>query len=184
MKKGQFAGSYQAKDAQLARYLEKARRAAQKFHEFQLLHIPREHNSLANLLSKLASTVKSGVTRLVIQETIRIPSVDQAEEVMELELDQTWLGPIKAYLLRGDQPQDPVEAKKVVRDATHYTMVGQHLYEEVSAHLSSDASPRRRGSGFWMRCTEEVVAVTLGEELLRTKCCERDSIGRHLEVIA
>ncbi|XP_020230287.1 uncharacterized protein LOC109811062 [Cajanus cajan] len=55
---GQVAGTFQAKDPQLAKYLEKVKLLSDNFREFTLNHVPREQNSRADLLSKLASTKK------------------------------------------------------------------------------------------------------------------------------
>nr|KYP52463.1 Retrovirus-related Pol polyprotein from transposon 17.6 [Cajanus cajan] len=57
---GQVAGTFQAKDPQLAKYLEKVKLLSDNFREFTLNHVPREQNSRADLLSKLASTKKPG----------------------------------------------------------------------------------------------------------------------------
>ena len=37
------------------------------------MHVPREHNSRADLLAKLASSSKGGCQRSVIQETLKAP---------------------------------------------------------------------------------------------------------------
>jgi len=71
----QVAGNFQARDPHLAKYLEKVQTMASKFEEFILVHVPREQNSKANLLSKLASTKRSANHRSVIQESLAEPSV-------------------------------------------------------------------------------------------------------------
>jgi len=44
---------------------------------FDLVHVPREQNSQADMLSKLASLGKGGRQRLVIQETLKSPRTVQ-----------------------------------------------------------------------------------------------------------
>nr|KYP59531.1 Retrovirus-related Pol polyprotein from transposon opus [Cajanus cajan] len=73
---GQVAGTFQAKDPQLDRYLEKVKLLSENFREFTLNHVPREQNLRADLLSKLASTRKPGATWSVIQETLSQPSIN------------------------------------------------------------------------------------------------------------
>jgi len=41
------------------------------FSMFKLVHVPRERNSRADLLFKLASSGKGGRQRLIIQETLK-----------------------------------------------------------------------------------------------------------------
>ena len=50
---GQVTSEYQAKDPQLASYLRYVTILKVAFFTFDLVHVPREHNSRADLLSKL-----------------------------------------------------------------------------------------------------------------------------------
>ncbi|XP_015945202.1 uncharacterized protein LOC107470329 [Arachis duranensis] len=52
----QVNGSYQARDSLLQKYLEKVKDLSQKFEEVTIHHVPRERNTRADILSKLAST--------------------------------------------------------------------------------------------------------------------------------
>ncbi|RDX78296.1 Retrovirus-related Pol polyprotein from transposon 17.6, partial [Mucuna pruriens] len=58
---GQVNGEYQVKDPQLMKYLDKATKMAATFEKFTLLHVLREQNEKADLLSKLATSQKRGV---------------------------------------------------------------------------------------------------------------------------
>jgi len=68
---GQVIGEYQANDQHLASYLKYLMILRATFSIFDLVHVPREQNSRADLLSKLASSRKGGRQRLVIQETLK-----------------------------------------------------------------------------------------------------------------
>ena len=57
---GQVTGEFQAKDPQMAAYLEYVQLLKTSFTEFELVHVPREQNSRAYLLAKLASSGKGG----------------------------------------------------------------------------------------------------------------------------
>ena len=70
---GQVTGEYQDKDPQLASYLKYVVFLKIAFSTFELVLVPREHNSRADLLSKLASSGKGGRQRSVIQETLKSP---------------------------------------------------------------------------------------------------------------
>ncbi|XP_057436319.1 uncharacterized protein LOC130728766 [Lotus japonicus] len=95
----QIQGEYQAKDAQLAKYLVKAQGLIKQIGEVQINHVPRDENTRADILSKLASTKKPGNNKSVIQEVLNSPSIE-ADEVMALpavaSLD--WMGRIKKCL--------------------------------------------------------------------------------------
>jgi len=62
----QVIGEYQTKDPQLALYLRYVRVLRVGFSTFNLVYVPREQNTRADLLSKLASSGKGGLQRLVI----------------------------------------------------------------------------------------------------------------------
>ena len=55
---GQVMGEYQAKDPQMAAYLEYIQVLKESFDVFELVHVPREQNARADLLAKLASLGK------------------------------------------------------------------------------------------------------------------------------
>jgi len=70
---GQVTGEYQAKDPQMAAYLEYVQVLKESFEVFELVHVPREQNVGADLLAKLVSSGKGGRQRTVIQETLKTP---------------------------------------------------------------------------------------------------------------
>ncbi|XP_068476783.1 uncharacterized protein [Phaseolus vulgaris] len=70
---GQVTGEFQAKDPQMAAYLEYVCTLKTSFAEFELIHVPREQNARADLLAKLASSGKGGRQRTVIQDTLKVP---------------------------------------------------------------------------------------------------------------
>jgi ribonuclease HI len=63
---GQVTGNFQTKDPQLLKYLEKVAKLIKKFKSFKLCHVPRDQNSRADLLARLASTKRPGNNRSVI----------------------------------------------------------------------------------------------------------------------
>jgi len=67
----QVTGEYQAKDPQLASNLRYVTILKATFSTFNLVHVPKEQNSPADLLSKLDSSGKGGRQRSVIQETLK-----------------------------------------------------------------------------------------------------------------
>jgi len=57
---GQVTGEYQAKDPQMAAYLEYVQVLKGTFEVFELAHVPREQNARADLLAKLVISGKGG----------------------------------------------------------------------------------------------------------------------------
>jgi len=87
---GQITGEYQAKDPQMAAFLEYVRILKEAFAIFELVHIPREQNIRADLLAKLASSGKRDRQRTVIQETLRTPrtTTDRTTEVQQVSTSE------------------------------------------------------------------------------------------------
>ncbi|RDY06171.1 hypothetical protein CR513_09891, partial [Mucuna pruriens] len=52
----------------MVKYWDKATKLATSFEKFTLLHVPREQNEKADLLSKLAGTQRSGNNRMTIHK--------------------------------------------------------------------------------------------------------------------
>ncbi|GAU33358.1 hypothetical protein TSUD_364830 [Trifolium subterraneum] len=123
----QISGDFQTKDPQLAKYLEKVKGMVKQFTMFELTYVPREQNARADLLAKLASTKKPGNHRTVIQETLKSPSINEAELAMVVE-EEDWRSPIIRYLQMDALPLARDEAAKVKKMAAWYTLVGGKLY--------------------------------------------------------
>ncbi|XP_072077962.1 uncharacterized protein [Arachis hypogaea] len=62
----QVNGTYQARDSLLQKYLEKVKELSKQFEEVTIQHVPRERNTRADLLSKLASTKPGAGNRSLI----------------------------------------------------------------------------------------------------------------------
>jgi len=87
---GQVTGEYQAKDPQMAAYLEYVQVLKDSFEVFELVHVPREQNAQANLFAQLASSGKGGRQRMVIQETLKTPrtTTDNMAEVQHISASE------------------------------------------------------------------------------------------------
>jgi ribonuclease HI len=124
----QVSGEFQAKDPQLIKYLEAVHKWTKCFNSFQLVHVPREQNVRADLLSKLASTKKAGSNRTFIQETIANPSTNEEVTFMIIEEDD-WRRPIIQYLQKDELPPLKDEAYKLKKTAAWFSMLGDKLYK-------------------------------------------------------
>ncbi|XP_058758221.1 uncharacterized protein LOC131631424 [Vicia villosa] len=73
----QISSDYQAKNDVLVEYLTLVKDKMKRFAMAEVEHIPREHNSCADVLSKLVSTRKKGGNKSVIQEILSWPSIER-----------------------------------------------------------------------------------------------------------
>ncbi|XP_061371469.1 uncharacterized protein LOC133314049 [Gastrolobium bilobum] len=72
----QIVGSYQAREPLLTKYLDYARKLMSEFEKVDVNHIPRNENSKADILSKLASTKGRGNHRTVVEQSIPEPACE------------------------------------------------------------------------------------------------------------
>nr|XP_025673928.1 uncharacterized protein LOC112773098 [Arachis hypogaea] len=122
----QVNGSYQARDSLLQKYLEKVKDLSQKFEEVTIHHVPRERNTRADLLSKLASTKPGEGNRSLIQGMMR----ELAVTLHLSRLSPSWLDPITSFLENGKLPDDEKDAKKLRREAAKYAIIQGQLFRK------------------------------------------------------
>ncbi|XP_057756151.1 uncharacterized protein LOC130975360 [Arachis stenosperma] len=122
----QVNGSYQARDSLLQKYLEKVKDLSQKFEEVTVHHVPRERNTRADLLSKLASTKPGEGNWSLIQGITREPAV-----TLHLSrLGSSWLDPITSFLENGKLPDDEKGAAKLRRESAKYAVIQGQLFKK------------------------------------------------------
>nr|KYP69796.1 Gypsy retrotransposon integrase-like protein 1 [Cajanus cajan] len=103
--------------------------------EVSVEHIPREDNARADQLARLAATKKPGHLRTIIQQEIDRPTVD-VEVVANVNAgradqdnSQDWRAEIKEFLVNGNTPTDPSEAKRLRTQAGRYVVIADQLYK-------------------------------------------------------
>ncbi|XP_016192308.1 uncharacterized protein LOC107633185 [Arachis ipaensis] len=122
----QVNGSYQARDPLLQKYLEKVRELTREFQEVTVQHVPRERNTRADLLSKLASTKPGAGNRSLIQGLLKEPTV----ALHLTESSPSWLDPITNFLELGKLPDDEKAAKTLRREASKYAIIQGQLFRK------------------------------------------------------
>ncbi|XP_072076612.1 uncharacterized protein [Arachis hypogaea] len=122
----QVNGSYQARDPLLQKYLEKVRELTRQFQEVTVQHVPRERNTWADLLSKLASTKSGTGNRSLIQGMVKEPTVS----LHLTESSPSWLDPIINFLEHGKLPDDEKATKTLRREATRYAIIQGQLFRK------------------------------------------------------
>ncbi|RDX92619.1 Pro-Pol polyprotein, partial [Mucuna pruriens] len=95
------------------------------FEWFTLLHVPREQNERVDLLAKLASTQKGGLHRIVIQEALGRPTIEETR-VLCTEWRSSCLHLIINYLSQDVASDDPQETQRIKRETTKYVLIADH----------------------------------------------------------
>ncbi|XP_029148809.1 uncharacterized protein [Arachis hypogaea] len=122
----QINGIYQARDPLLQKYLEKVKQMTSQFQEVIVQHVPRERNTRADLLSKLASTKPGSGNRSLIQGMVKEPTV----ALHLTESSPSWLDPITNFLELGKSPEDEKAAKALRREAARYAIIQGQLFKK------------------------------------------------------
>ncbi|CAJ2669084.1 unnamed protein product [Trifolium pratense] len=127
----QVLGEYQTKNDNLSEYLVLVKEKITKFNSVEILHVPREHNKRADILSKLASTKRKGGNKSVIQEILPRPSIEKPSRVVDINVigdKDCWMTPVYNFLEHGTLPDDQKQATIVRRRACSYVILDGKLY--------------------------------------------------------
>ncbi|XP_014522940.1 uncharacterized protein LOC106779360 [Vigna radiata var. radiata] len=125
---GHMNGSYQVKDDYLLRYFHKAKQLQTRFGEFTITHVPREQNTRADRLSKLANGKEKGVLNSVIRQVLSEPTVGcyAISSPTNSNKQICWKDEIIRLIRRQDEGHNlqAEETKKISR----YCLIGEDLY--------------------------------------------------------
>jgi hypothetical protein len=105
----------------MSAYLSIARSLLAEFDSTHVAQIGREHNSHADILANLATTLESDVQRTVCIETLDRPSFQKQEVfVCSISNQPSWMDLILSYLMDNKLPEDKKEAKMIKCKAPRY----------------------------------------------------------------
>uniref|UniRef100_A0A2N9GFI3 RNA-directed DNA polymerase n=1 Tax=Fagus sylvatica TaxID=28930 RepID=A0A2N9GFI3_FAGSY len=122
---GQVNGEYEEREDRMTKYLKLVRNAMKWFDEVKLVQIPREQNTEADALAKLASSDEATDQYIEIQHS---PS-HLEEELSPINVSNSWMTPIVNYLEDETLPSDPVEARKLKVLSTRFVLIQGVLYK-------------------------------------------------------
>ncbi|XP_016164614.1 uncharacterized protein LOC107607148 [Arachis ipaensis] len=122
----QIQGEYQVNDPLLERYWLVAKDLISKFSSFIILHVHRDKNIRADVLSKLAATRSDTQTSALSQLTLKKPSI----ELLSISINHLhdWRTPFLEYINTGTIPRDELNMQHFKRRASLYTNIGGELY--------------------------------------------------------
>ena len=121
----QINGTYEAKEGQMKKYLEKVLRLVKKFKEANFVQVPREKNVEADTLVKeaLATGATDEFDEIQYISSINLP------EVQQIENEENWMTLIVSYLKDGKLPEGKDEARKLIVRAARYFFMDEVLYK-------------------------------------------------------
>ncbi|KAK3008827.1 hypothetical protein RJ639_014401 [Escallonia herrerae] len=118
------------RDERVAQYLNLIKTSAVKFQNFTIRQIPRDQNTQADTLSRLASAEETDVRRLIYLEFLKDRSISSQIEVETIEQEPCWMDMIVTYLSIGELPSERHEARNLCVKAARYALVEGTLYKK------------------------------------------------------
>ncbi|XP_024035603.1 uncharacterized protein LOC112096410 [Citrus clementina] len=119
---------FQPREEKMEQYLKIVRQMMGKFEVVEVIQIPREQNSRADILARMAAVADPKMPKSVPLEVKSSPSIDQDLGVFRIEQKCSWRDPIVSYLRDRVLPPDKVRARKLRAQASRYTMIDGVLY--------------------------------------------------------
>ncbi|KAK3008884.1 hypothetical protein RJ639_015419 [Escallonia herrerae] len=123
-------GDYKARDKRMAQYLELVKTSAVKFKNFTIQKIPRDKNTQADALSRLASADATDVCRFVYLEFLKDRSISSQTEIGVIDKEHCWMDTIIKFLSTGELPSERHEARNLHVRAARYALVEGVLYKK------------------------------------------------------
>ncbi|XP_025630274.1 uncharacterized protein [Arachis hypogaea] len=123
----QIKGEFQVKDPLLEKYWLITKDLISKFSKFDIIHVNREQNTRADVLSKLATTRQTENTSALSQLTLNKPSFEQ-DTILSIIQIPDWRTPFLDYINTGTMPNDEPNLPLFRRRASFYTVLGNTLY--------------------------------------------------------
>ncbi|XP_073124204.1 uncharacterized protein [Henckelia pumila] len=121
----QVQGTFSVKEERLREYVELVKRQVGGFSSWSIEQIPREHNSKADTLAKMATSLTGSDSREVIQQTESVLVVEEGEKQT---LEEYWMTPLLDYLRTETLPEEEILARKVKRQVPCFTLLNGNLY--------------------------------------------------------
>ncbi|KAJ8477085.1 hypothetical protein OPV22_020812 [Ensete ventricosum] len=123
---GQVNGTFETREAAMIKYLAEVRLAAARFQKFAIIKVPRNENTQADALAKLAS---SRATDTPTGPTVRTvgPSIGPTLMTVSQE-DGGWTNEILHFKQTGVLPEDKAAAQRVRRAESWYYIIDGRLY--------------------------------------------------------
>ncbi|XP_048501500.1 uncharacterized protein LOC104893263 [Beta vulgaris subsp. vulgaris] len=127
---GQLKGEFEAREANMIKYVEKAKEIIAQLEQFEVEAIPRAENMKADALSKPASSDSVSIEGMVVIDVLKEKSITQKVMINNIDQQGEWFTELVKYKLKGELPADPMAAKKLRRQANWYVIYQNELYKK------------------------------------------------------
>ena len=124
----QLSDQFQAMGEKMGLYLKKAKQMVGLFQEVEVKQISRKENYRADMLARMAATADPKLPKSVPLEIKTSPSIGEEVEVMSVNIGESWMDPIRAYIRDGILPEDKRKARILKCRAARYTLLDGVLY--------------------------------------------------------
>ncbi|XP_070039214.1 uncharacterized protein [Nicotiana tomentosiformis] len=119
----QVNGTFEVRENQMQKYLDKLQVTVHQFKEWTLQYVPREQNSEADALANLGSSVEddelnSGAVVQLIKSVIE----EGQAEINYTSLTWDWRNRYIKYFKNGKLPSDPKESRALRTKAARFTL--------------------------------------------------------------
>ena len=152
----QIKGEYEAKEERIQKYLRLTKHLTREFDEVEFIQVPRNQNTQADEISKLASSEEEELSNNLAMEVQKHPSIEEAP-TLTIQSANSWMTPIVSFLLDGHLPQDTDEARKIRKRAARFTVLNDTLY-------------KRGFSMPYLKCVDQDKAKYILEEIHEGVC--------------
>ncbi|KAK3032618.1 hypothetical protein RJ639_036578 [Escallonia herrerae] len=123
-------GDYEARDERMAQYLDLVKTSAVKFQNFTIRQIPRDQNTQADTLSRLAFAEEIEARHPVYLEFLNDRSISSRDEIESIDQEPCWMDRIIKYLSTGELPSERHEARNLRVKTARYALVEGILYKK------------------------------------------------------
>nr|XP_025674348.1 uncharacterized protein LOC112775091 [Arachis hypogaea] len=158
----------QVKDPLLEKYWLITRDLISKFSKFDIIHVNREQNTRANVLSKLATTRQTENTSALSQLTLDKPSFEQ-DTILSIIQVPDWRTPFLDYINIGTMPNDEPNLPLFRRRASFYTMLENTLYRRGHSQPLLKCISNREAEEVMVETHEGVYGNHIGGRALAAK---------------
>ncbi|XP_019172821.1 PREDICTED: uncharacterized protein LOC109168238 [Ipomoea nil] len=154
---GQVTGEFEASDERMRRYRDVVLQLLGQVINYEVLQVPRDQNTDADMLSKLAQGAPEHISKIARIEDFKRSSLDAYLVLPVQARPPCWLDHLKEYKKTGALPPDEVDAKLAKRQAPTYVIIGDTLY-------------KRSYNGALLRCLYPDEARAVIEEIHEGTC--------------
>jgi len=166
---GHIQGEYQVRDPLLMKYYYNVLNIMQCFSKAEIKYIPRELNSKADSLSKLASQQRQVQHNSVIQQTLNHPTVS-LEECFNVTTTKDDC--IKAYVEVIKSQEQGIEANsKMKKKVANFVLIGDELYKRGFSTPLLKCLSQEQAEYVTKELHEGICGLHCGARTMATKIC-------------